>query len=161
MELYPPVRTLQPRGSEAIKRIKKQVIGVATKRSKERKTRRTPSVSARNTIKNSARLGKETRKLASGAKASMLGPHQERHTPFQLRVAPDIPPPHMLAEVVIPPLRAAILTSIASLAIWIWVEIEIMGGWDVHKSTVAVKLVATDPAVPIIPMERPGPTTAI
>lgn len=129
--------------------------GDETKRSNERKTRRTPSVSARNRIKSFARLGNEMHKLANGGKASTLGPHQEHHMPFQLRVAL-----RMLAEVAIPPLRRGILISIASLAIWIWAETEIMGGWDVHKSTAAAKLAATDPAMLILLMERPGPTTA-
>jgi hypothetical protein len=144
--------------------------GDVTKRSNERKTRRTPSVNARNMlelimIKSFARLGNGMRKPASGAKASTLG-QRRGHMPFQLRaVALDIPLAHMRVEVAIPLPRGGILTLIVNLASWIWVEIENMGG-DVHENIVVAKLAVKDPAVadlmPITPMERqPGRTTVV
>jgi hypothetical protein len=83
------------------------------KRSNEGKTRKMPSVSARNMIKSFARPGKVTPKLANGAKVLMLGPGLINHLtlPSQLKQV------HILELPI--HLRLRVQTLIVNSATWI------------------------------------------
>jgi hypothetical protein len=133
--------------------------------------RRMPSANVRNrleliTIKSFARPGNETPKLASGARASMPGQHKGLMREI---LALDILLARMQVEAIPPPRLGGIPTLIVNLAIWTWIVIKTIPGWDVHKNTAPVKPVETDPGVlvaadlmSIVHMGRqPGHTTAV